>query len=175
MKYNVLKIIIFSIFIIIPYSISAENITIEDVDVKIQPKTKGEFQLLIKFEIPEMPENINIEYATISIGVNVLSNPDTLTMVYEILADENSTKDNLVNYNTNPVTSIISRKQKGLTKIELDITQIVKMCVIDGESNAGITLVSHRNSDNKFLKSDRVVFAPEFLKPTIRIFYTVLD
>jgi len=175
MKYNVFKILIFSSFLIMPYMISAEVVTIEDIDVKIQSKINDEFQFLINFKLPEMPENINIDHATITMGVNVLSNPDTLTLVFEILSDVSSTRESLVNYNTNPVTCLISRKQKGLTKIELDITQIVKLWVNDGESNARITLVSHRNEDNKFLKSDRVVFAPGYMKPTVRIFYTVLD
>ncbi|MBN1408156.1 MAG: DNRLRE domain-containing protein [Calditrichaceae bacterium] len=174
MKYNLSKRLIFLIFMI-PYVVSAEVITIEDVDVKGQPKKNGEYQLLINFELPELPENINIDYAGMTMGVNVVSNPDTLTMNFEILTDINSKKEKLVNYNSNPVTTLISRKQKGLTKLELDITQIVKLWVNEGESNSGITLVSHRNVDKKFLKSERVIFAPGFTKPTVRIFFTIID
>ena len=151
MKHTLFKLLIF-LFFIIPYLISAEVVTIEDVDVKIQPNTNGEFQLFIGFELPKLPENIKVDYAIITMGVNVLSNPDTLTMTFEILTDVNSTRESLVNYNANPVTTFISRKQKGPTKIELDITQIVRLWVNEGES-----------------------IAPGFMKPTVRIFYTVLD
>jgi len=96
-------------------------------------------------------------------------------MVFEILSKDQASRDKIANYNSNPVTTIITKKEKGFTQLELDLTQLVELWVKDGESNDGIILVSHRNITDKFLTSDRIALAPHYKSPVVKIFYTVLE
>jgi hypothetical protein len=154
----------------------AETFTVEKVNVAIQPLQDNAFRLFIKFDLPDLPKTANIDYAVLSLGLDVDEKSDTtITMVFEILSKENAAREKVTAYNANPVTAIIFPKQKGLTQLELDITQLVTLWVKDGEQNEGLVLVSHRNIADKFLTSDKITLAPEFKAPTVKIFYTVLD
>jgi hypothetical protein len=134
------------------------------------------FRLFIKFDLPDLPKTANVDYAVLSLGLDVDEKSDTTTtMVFEILSKENMARERITTYNANPVTAIITPKEKGLTQLELDITQLVTLWVKDGEQNEGLVLISHRNIADKFLTSDKIALAPEFKAPTVKIFYTVLD
>ncbi len=68
---KILKIIVVLSLITLPCTNLAEVITIDMVTVQIQPLEGKTFQLLFKFELPTLPKNVNIDYASLNIGVNV--------------------------------------------------------------------------------------------------------
>jgi len=175
MKTNFLKIIFISLILSVPFISLGETLTVEKINVELQPLRNGVFQLFIKFDLPELPEKANIDYAVLNMGMNVISNADSATLVFEILTKDNASREKIVNYNSNPVTEIISRRTKGLTELQLDITQLVDLWVKQGESNEGIVLVSHRNIEDKYMRSDKISLASEYKAAKIKIFYTIIE
>jgi len=175
MKANFLKTIFVCLIFSAPLISFGEILTIEKIDMQIQPLQNNEFQLFIKFNLPVLPENAHIYYAVLNMGMNVLSNADSASLVFEILSKEKTSREKIVNYNSNPVTSIISRRTKGLTELQLDITQLVNLWVKDGEKNEGIVLVSHRNIEDKYMRSDKINLATEYKAAKIKIFYTIIE
>lgn len=175
MKINFLKIILILFVLLTPVTSLGEILTIENVSVQKQSLRNGEFQIFIQFDLPELPEKANIDYAVLNMGMNVISNADSAAIVFEILSKDNSAKEKIVNYNSNPVTALIPHRVKGLTELELDLTELINLWVTENEQNNGVVLVSHRNIENKLLRSDKINLATEYKVPTLKIFYTKIE
>lgn len=175
MKTKFLKSVLISLILLIPFISFADVLTIKDIDIQIQTLRNNQYQLFIKFDLPEFPDGANIDYAVLSLGMNVESNSDSATIIFEVLSKDNASRQKLVAYNNNPIKEIITRRTKGLTELKLDITELVTLWVKEGESNEGIVLVSHRNIEDKHLRTDKVSLATDFKAPTLRIFYTVIE
>lgn len=158
-----------ALFILCPLASQAEVITIDEVTVQVQPEPGNTFKLFFKFEVPQLPEKVNIDYAVLSFGVNITN---LSTKVLELLSATKTTVGKSADYNTNPVTAVISKGKSGLNQIDVDITQLVNLWVNGGDKNEGITLISHRNIEEKGLESSKMALAPEFKKASVRIFYT---
>ncbi len=131
------------------------------------------FRILFTFDLPAIPDNVNIDYAVISFGLNIKSS--TNRKLLEILSADNSGQGAASSYNQNPATAVISKHKLGLTQTHLDITQLVDSWVNGNAVNEGILLVSHRAIPEKAFQAEKVALAPQFKKASIKTFYTRIE
>lgn len=173
MRSTLLKTVLIILVVSLPWTTQAGILNIDNVQVQVQPLDKQAYKMIFYFEIPKLPDSVAIDYAELSFGINIIDSTKSKTL--EILSTENEVQGIVANYNSNPVTEVISKNKLGLTKLNLDITQLLDMWVNHGVKNKGISLVSHRKLQEKALRADRVLLAPEFKKASVRIFYTVME
>lgn len=174
MKNKIIKFAYIVCISLLPLITFGEVINIENIDVKVKKQKDDTFQIFVKFDLPDFQEKVNIDYAVLNLGLDILES-DSSSMVFEILTEENKSRKKIKDYNNNPVTTIIPRQTGGLTTIEFDLTQLVSLWVKDGEENEGIILVLHRSLKKKFLKSGHIALVQEEIKPRLKIFYTAVE
>jgi hypothetical protein len=154
---------------LLPATTWAGAITVDNVAVSIQPVGENSFQLLFKFELPQLPAKVNIDYAVLSFGVNIANPPDGKLL--EILSVDNLIHPALA-YNSNPVTGFVPKERIGLVQIDLELTQLVDLWVNGGGKNEGVLVISHRRLPEKALQTGKIILTPDFKKPAVTIFYT---
>ncbi len=173
MDTKILKIVVVVLLLCgLPSMTQAGVVTLEDVTVEVQPLEDGTFQLLFKFDLPQLPEDVNIDYAILSFGVNKVTLPTGKFL--EILSADTTGQGATAAYNANPVTGLLPNKKTGLAQIELDLTQLVDLWINGDEKNQGVLVVSHRRISEKAFETGKVELAPQFRKATVKIFYTAV-
>ncbi len=145
--------------------------TVENVAVSVQPIEGGSFQLLFKFDLPQLPDSVKIDYAVLTFALNLASTPNGRFL--EILAADATGKapESKVAYNQKPVTGLVPRDKTGLVRMKLDITQLVDLWQSGKAKNRGVLVVSHRREESKALRSEVVSFASE-QDAKVKISYT---
>ncbi len=173
MSTKILKIMVVLTVWTLPWTIWAGVITVDNVTVSVQPDGQDGFQLLFKIDLSQIPNKVNIDYAVLSFGVNIVSPPSGNRL--EILSADSTNQGAVINYNGNPVTGSIPKGKTGLTSIDLDITQLVDLWVNGGGKNDGVLAVSHRRLPGKALQTNKVTLATGVMKPAVTIFYTEVE
>ena len=169
MRAQILKCtIVFTLFLFAGISF-AKTITLEKVSVQVKPVSDGTFNLLFSFDLPQLPNKVNIDYAVLSFGLNIAGQPDSRAL--EILSGSTSSQGKTADYNANPVKGWLPKNKTGLALVELDVTQLVELW-LKGEKNEGISVISHRRTADRALETGNVVLAPGFKKATVKIYYT---
>ena len=170
MKGRILPLFSVLILLLFPFTLKAEVVTVDDVTVQVKTMPDSSFQWLFQFTLPSLPAGVNIDYAVLSFGVNIVKPPAGKFL--EILAADSSSTAKVARYNALPVTGRLLKNRIGPGVLELDITQLVDLWINGGVPNKGILVVSHRRVTGKALQVGKVSLAPGVQKPVGKIYYT---
>lgn len=176
---NLATVLLFCGVLLDSHSGFAQKVTVDSVQVAIQPRENGEFQLHVEFALPSFGSStnkINIDYAVLTIALEVKkARVEALNLLEVFVADENKNAPLLrLAYNSNPVTGRVRAKQAGSELLEIDLTQIVGEWMNKGVVNNGVLLVSHARMATKILTQDMIALAGN-TKPVVTIFYTLME
>ncbi|MEW6536814.1 MAG: DNRLRE domain-containing protein [Candidatus Auribacterota bacterium] len=136
------------------------------------------FNVYIKFNIPQNPSGKQIEHATVRLYMfeNVHPKTEETISVYRVLSDWD---ESTITYNTRPLSESEAAVQVPIIQsngwVSIDITDLARSWMNDGESNFGILLTMPEKSNypddrKRFYSKEEVVNAS--LRPKMRIVYS---